>query len=79
MTQYKGYYIDHVVFNSKADIDNFIKKQTLERYIRECKRFAEKPSMELSKIMDETAAHLRKYGYTWEQIEQIEIKAFNAC
>lgn len=34
MKQYKGYYIDHVIFNSTAEIDAFIKKQAVEHHNR---------------------------------------------
>ena len=31
MIKYRGYYIDHVVFNNKADIDNYIKDSLIAR------------------------------------------------
>ena len=51
MKQYKGYYIDHVIFNSTAEIDAFIKKQAVEHHNRLSKMFSERPSMELSSMM----------------------------
>lgn len=44
MKQYKGYYIDHVIFNSTAEIDAFIKKQAVEHHNRLSKMFSERPS-----------------------------------
>lgn len=35
MKQYKGYYIDGVIFNTEEDIDKFVKQQAiLKRYYR---------------------------------------------
>ena len=34
MKNYKGYYIDKVVFNNEAEIDAFIKKQAVDRFIK---------------------------------------------
>ena len=43
MKQYRGYYIDHVIFNSTAEIDAFIKKQAVEHHNRLSKMFSEHP------------------------------------
>lgn len=32
MKQYRGYYIDGATFNSKAEIDDFIKRSKLRKY-----------------------------------------------
>lgn len=34
MAQYKGYYIDHIYFNSKAEIDAYIKQNAVDEYQR---------------------------------------------
>lgn len=31
MTKYRGYYIDGVVFSSKSDIDEFVKKSIIDK------------------------------------------------
>jgi hypothetical protein len=76
MKQYRGYYIDHVVFNSKEDIDNFLEKQAVEAHNKACKYFADHPSMEASNYCMEKAEYLvKQFGYTWEQVEALEIAA----
>lgn len=80
MKQYKGYYIDHVVFNSEAEIDNFIKEQAIEKYKMLCAMFAKKPSMELTAIMCDKADYLHNVcGLTYAEIEDIEIEAMKAA
>ena len=41
MTQYKGYYIDHIYFRSKAEIDAHIKQKAVEEYQRRIRYFAD--------------------------------------
>lgn len=81
MTQYKGYYIDHIVFNSKADIDNFRKEQAINRYKMMCQMFAEHDAgMELSILMSEQADRLHnEFGLDYNEIEEIEIEVFKAA
>ena len=80
MTQYKGYYIDHIIFNSKADIDNFIKEQAIDRYKMMCRMFADNSTMELSIIMSEHADKLHnEFGMEYNEIENIEIEVFKAA
>ena len=81
MTQYKGYYIDHIIFNSKADIDNFIKEQAINRYKMMCRMFARQDSgMELSILMSEQADLLHnQFGMDYNEIESIEIEAYKAA
>ena len=76
MKQYKGYYIDNVVFNSKKDIDIFLKEQAIRSYQIACQMFARHPEMEYSIYADEKAEVLHdQFGMNWEEIEEIEIKA----
>lgn len=78
MRQYKGYYIDHVVFNSKADIDKFLEREAVRAHEKACKYFADHPSMEASNYCMEKAEILVKlFGYTWEQVEELENKALS--
>ena len=81
MTQYKGYYIDHIIFNSKADIDNHIKEQAIDRYKMMCRMFArEDAGMELSIMMSEQADRLHnQFGMDYNEIEAIEIEAYKAA
>jgi hypothetical protein len=81
MTQYKGYYIDHIVFNSKTDIDNFIKEQAIDRYKMMCRMFAQDDAgMELSILMSEQADRLHnQFGMDYNEIEAIEIEVFKAA
>lgn len=76
MKQYKGYYIDHVIFNSTAEIDAFIKKQAVEHHNRLSKMFSERPSMELSSMMSDSADRLHNlFSFSYEEIEEMEIAA----
>ena len=81
MTQYKGYYIDHIIFNSKADIDNFRKEQAINRYKMMCEMFARQDAgMELSILMSEQADLLHnQFGMDYNEIEAIEIEAYKAA
>ena len=77
MKQYKGYYIDHVIFNNEEEIDSFLEKQALDAYILACQLFAERSTMENSIYCEEKAEYLvNQFGYTWEQLEEIEIQAY---
>lgn len=76
MKQYKGYYIDGVHFNTKNEIDNFIKAQEIDRYKTFARMFNENPSMELSVVMSEVADRLHTiYGLDYTEIEAIETAA----
>ena len=81
MTQYKGYYIDHIIFNSKADIDTFRKEQAIDRYKMMCRMFARQDAgMELSILMSEQADLLHnQFGMDYNEIEVIEIEVFKAA
>lgn len=73
MRQYKGYYIDGVVFNSKQGIDEFIKRELVERYQQYSRMFWKNSTMELSSMMSDLADVLvKQYGMTWEEIEELE-------
>ena len=80
MKQYKGYYIDGVIFNSKADIDKHIERQAVDYYKAAVAVFAEKHTFESSTVCEEAAERLvNNFGYTWEQVEAIEIEAMRAA
>ena len=76
MTQYKGYYIDHIIFNSKTEIDNHIKAQAVEGFKRLHRYFADHPTMEVSILCSNEADRLHNiFGFSWEEIEALEIAA----
>ena len=80
MKKYKGYYIDKVIFNSEKEIDEFIEKKAVDSYKTACRIFARHSTMEASKICSEIADRLvKQFGYTWEQIEEIEIEVFKTA
>ena len=77
MKQYKGYYIDNVIFHNEKEIDTFLEKQALDAYKLGCKVFAEHSTMENSLYCEEKAERLvNTFGYTWEQVEEIEIEVY---
>ena len=79
MTQYKGYYIDHIYFNSKAEIDDHIKQKAVEEYQRRVRYFADHSTMEASIFCSEQADLLHNsFGFSYEEIESIEIAAYAA-
>ena len=74
MKQYKGYYIDNVNFNSDSEIDEFLKKQAVDRFAMLNKIFAEQMSMEASILCGQQAQKLHDdFGFSWDEIEQMEI------
>ena len=79
MTQYKGYYIDHIFFNSKAEIDTHIKQKAVEKFKMLNKFFAERPDMGVAQLCDEQAERLHDiFGFSWEEIEEMEIADYAA-
>lgn len=79
MKQYKGIYIDNVIFNSEAEIDAFLERKAVEAYKMAVELFATFHDMAHSIGADEKAQVLAdQYGYTWEQIEEIEIGVYKA-
>ena len=79
MTQYKGYYIDHIYFNSNAEIDANIKQQVVEAYKRLIRYFADHSTMDVSIKCSEASDRLHNiFGFSYEEIEAIEIAAYAA-
>ena len=79
MTQYKGYYIDNIYFNSKAEIDAYIKQKAVKEYQRRIRYFADHSTMEASIFCSEQANLLHNnFGFSYEEIEAIEIEAYAA-
>ncbi len=80
MKQYRGYYIDHIYFNSKNEIDAFIRERSIRSYKKSVEMFCREASVELSAIMADKADILvRECGLTWYEIEAIEIEVMEAC
>lgn len=80
MKQYKGYYIDNVIFNSEAEIDTFIEKQAVDAYKTACKLFVNHSTMANSIYCSEKAEILvTRFGYTWEQLEALEIEVYKTA
>lgn len=76
MTNYRGYYIDGVVFNSKADIDKFVEEQAVLKFKKYNKYFSEHPSMEASRLCTQQADILHnQFGYSYDRIEELELEA----
>ena len=76
MKNYKGYYIDGVVFTSKEEIDAHRKEDAKQAYIKALRIFERRGTMEASAYCSERAQHMNRLGYTWEEIEEIETAIF---
>lgn len=77
MRQYKGCYIDNVIFHNAKEIDKFLENQALDAYKTACELFAIHNDMEYANYCNEKAEILvNQFGYTWEQLEAIEIQAY---
>lgn len=80
MAEYRGYYIDGIHFNSKAEIDAFVKKAAIKGYRLRVQSFADHPDLEHSLYANEQAEYLHKvFGMTWSEIEDIEIEALKTA
>lgn len=79
MKNYKGYYIDNVIFHSIEEIDEFIKTQAIEAYKKAVELFASHSTLENSIYADSKAEILvNRYGFTWEEVEALEISTLQA-
>lgn len=77
MKQYKGYYIDHVYFNSEKDIDEFVKNLAIEGYKTFCRAFSIRPTQEAAIVLCEKEDDLhRQFGMSYAEIEDIQIAVF---
>ena len=75
MKKYKGYYIDHITFNSEAEIDAFLKEQAIKGYKQAVWFFCKESTMEASIYVNEKAEYLHKqFGMSWSELEAIEIE-----
>ena len=79
MRQYKGYYIDKVIFNNEDEIDEFIKSEAIRAYKQSVKLFVNQSTIENSIYCDDKAEILvNQFGFTWEQIEELEIQVMKS-
>lgn len=73
MKQYKGYYIDKVIFHNEKEIDDFLRQQAIDAFRMAWELFMELRTVENSIYCDEKAQRLvNQFGFTWEQIEELE-------
>lgn len=60
----------------KNDLD-FLERRDRDKYISAIREFVKNPSYEIAKCMDDGAEYLnRHYGYSWEELEQLEIEVY---
>ena len=79
MRQYKGYYIDKVIFNNEDEIDEFIKSEAIRAYKKSVELFVNHSTIENSIYCDDKAEVLvNQFGFTWEQIEELEIQVMKS-
>lgn len=79
MKQYKEYYIDKVIFNNEKEIDEFLKAQAIEAYKQAVELFVNHSTMETSIYCDDKAEILvNQFGFTWEQVEALEIETLKS-
>lgn len=79
MKQYRGYYIDKVIFNNEQDIDAFIKSEAVRAFKRAIIWFMNDCSMANSIYCDELADKLvNNFGFTWDEVDTFEIEALES-
>ena len=77
MTRYKGYYIDHVVFNSKKDIDAFVKQSIIDKIKQFNKmmlssRYSDAEKIQLVSMISDRERRLHEeFEMSWDDIEKI--------
>ena len=79
MTKYRGYYIDHIYFHNKKDIDKFCEEKALEAYKTAIAIFARRQTIEASIYASEKAEYLHNnFNYEWGKLEEIEIEVYKS-
>ena len=80
MKQYKGYYIDKAIFHNEEEIDTFLEKQAVDAYKSACELFLNRSTLANSLLCNEKAERLvNQFGYTWEQVEAIELEVYKTA
>lgn len=81
MTQYKGYYIDNVIFHSREEIDQHIKNEIINKIktlhdMMFSGRYNNAEVMQLNNEITIREERLHdEYGMDWEEIENIPFTA----
>jgi len=79
MKQYKGYYIDNVIFHSETEIDDHIKANAVEDYKRRVEAWEHSRTLESAVCVSEKAEILvNNFGFTWEEVEMLEVETLQA-
>lgn len=79
MTQYRGLYIDGIIFTCKQDIDKSLRETAVYRYRMAAERFAERPTLEFAEYVDQLAEDLvNNHGLDWDEVDEIEAAAMAA-
>lgn len=75
MERYKGIFIDGAIIKNRKEADEFLKQQSLNAFKRDIINFYNKPYVFDYHIHNSDSAQylIDVYGYTWDQIEQMEI------
>ena len=75
MKEYKGYYIDGVIYHNEKEIDEHIKNCAIDAYRIAVELFCKERNIAYAAYVDEKAEELvNKYGFTWEQVEELGSK-----
>lgn len=73
MKEYKGYYIDDVIFHNENEIEEHRKEYAVNAYRMAVELFNHNRNIEYAMYVDEKAETLvNNFGYTWEQVEELE-------
>lgn len=83
MKQYRGYYIDGVIFSTKAEIDAHIKAQNIRAFkahMRLFNRYSDQHKLERAMAASNAASRVAEFlvkqcGMTWAEIEALESAA----
>lgn len=77
MKRYKNLYIDGAAFKNKKEIDDFLMDSAIQEYKNRCKVFSSTKTLASAEFADEQATFLHDtYGIDWEELERIEIEAY---
>lgn len=80
MKRYKGIFLDGTVFQTKEDVDRFLREEAVRSYRTSVEVFARRCSFEAAAWAADKAERLnREFGFSWEEIEQIEIETLKTC
>lgn len=74
--KYKGYYITENT--SKADIDALVERLAVDGFKQSVRFFLRDMSQETSDYSHMKAQALIRLGWTWEQVESLEIEVMQA-